>query len=89
MKQHLRAMSTMIHELKVAGNTLTEQKNIQEGLHSLPDSYETMVISVTHNENIKTFDDLLRHLELKAKHLEAFKTTKAGKSGSAYMANRA
>ena len=25
MKQHLRAMSTMIYELKVAGNTLTEE----------------------------------------------------------------
>ena len=38
MKQHLRAMSTMIHELKAASNTLTEEQKIQAGLRFLPDS---------------------------------------------------
>ena len=42
---------------------------------------------MTHNENIKTFDYLLRHLELEAKCLESSKATKAVKSGSAYVAN--
>ena len=87
MKQHLRAMSTMIRELKVASNTLTEEQKIQAGLRSLPNSWETMVISMTHNENIKTFDDISCHLELEAEHLEASKATKATKSGSAYVAN--
>ena len=39
---------------------------------------------MTYNENFKTFDDLSRHLELEAEHLEV---SKAAKSGSAYVAN--
>ena len=87
MKQHLRTMSTMICKLKVAAKTLAEEQKIQARLHSLPDSWETMVIIMTHNETIKTFDDLSRHLELEAECLEASKATKAAKSGSAYVAN--
>ena len=87
MKQHFRAMSTMIRELKAAGNTLTEKQRTQVGLHFLPDSWETMMISMTYNENIKTFDDLSHHLELEAKCLEASKATKATKSGSTNVIN--
>ena len=36
---------------------------------------------MTHNENIKTFDDLSRHLELKAEHFEVAKA-----NGSSYTA---
>ena len=46
-----------------------------------------MMISMTHNENIKTFDDLSQHLELEVERLEAYKAIKAAKSGSAYMVN--
>ena len=46
-----------------------------------------MVISMTHNENIKTCDDLSRHLKLEVKHLKAFKATRTAKFGSAYVAN--
>ena len=53
----------------------------------LVESWETMVISMTHNENIKTFDDLSCHLELEAKHFEASKATEAAKFESAYMVN--
>ena len=42
---------------------------------------------MTHNKNIKTFDDLSRHLKLEAEHLKASKAIKATKSGSAYVAN--
>ena len=77
----------MIRKLKAAGNTLTEEQKIQVGLHSLLDSWETMVISMTHNKNIKTFDDPSRHLELEAERLEVSKATKATKSRSAYLAN--
>ena len=40
---------------------------------------------MTHNENIKTFDDLSRHLELEAKRLEASKATEATRSVSIYV----
>ena len=77
----------MICELKAASNTLTEEQKIQVGLDSLLDSWETVMISMTHNKNIKTFDDLSCHLELEAECLEASKATKAAKSRSAYVAN--
>ena len=77
----------MIRELKATSNTLTEEQKIQVGLRFLPDSWETMMISMARNENIKTFDNLLCHLELEAKCLEASKAIKATKSGSAYVTN--
>ena len=46
-----------------------------------------MMISMTHNENIKTFDDLSCHIKLEAEHLEAFKASKAIRFRSAYVAD--
>ena len=87
MKQHLRMMSTMIHKLNAAGTNMTEEQKIQEGIRSLPESWETMVISITHNEHIKTFDDLSCHLELEAELLKASKATKSTRPESAYVAD--
>ena len=42
-------------------------------IRSLPSSWETMCLNLTHNENIKTFDDVACHLELEAERLEAAK----------------
>jgi hypothetical protein len=81
MKQHLRAISTMIRELKIAGNNLTNEQQVQVVIRSLPSSWETMSQNMTHNENIKSFDDVARHLELEAEPLEAAKP-----NGSVYMA---
>ena len=76
MKQHLKMMSTIIRELKVACNNLTEEQNIEVGIRSLPDLLETMVISMTHNKNIKTLMISHGHLELEA---ECLGTSKASK----------
>ncbi|PON59647.1 hypothetical protein TorRG33x02_287600 [Trema orientale] len=46
-----------------------------------------MVITMTHSGNIRTFDDLSRHLKLVAEHLEAAKPIKDSNPGSAYVAN--
>ena len=73
MKQHLRAMSSMIWELKSVGNNLTDEQQVQAVIRSLPSSWETICQNLTHNENIKTFDDVVRHLELETEHLEATK----------------
>ena len=73
MKQHLMAMSFMIRELKSAGNNLTDEQQVQTVIRSLPSSWETMCQNLTHNENIKTFDDVARHLELEAERLETAK----------------
>ena len=40
-----------------------------------------MRLNILHNENIKTFDNLSRHLKLEAEHLEAAKA-----NGSSYTA---
>lgn len=63
MKQHIRLMSSMIRELKAAENHLTNEQQVQAVIHSLPISLET-ISQLTHNENIKTFDDVSHHLEL-------------------------
>ena len=42
-------------------------------IRSLPSSWETIFLNLTHNENIKTFDDVARHLKLEAECLEAAK----------------
>ena len=42
-------------------------------IHLLPSSWETICQNLTHNVNIKTFDDVARHLELEAERLEAAK----------------
>ena len=80
MKKHLRHMSNMITELKDVGHTLTNEQQVQAIVHSLPHSWEHMKIHLTHNENIKTLEDAMRHLELEEDHLEA-----ANPSIDAYM----
>ena len=74
MKQHLRAMSSMIRELKLAiWNNLTHEQQVLVVIRSLPSSWEMMCQNLIHNVNIKTFDDVACHLELEAKHLEVAK----------------
>lgn len=73
MKQHLKVMSSIIRELKAVGNQLTDEQQVQAVIRSLPSSWEAMSQNLTHNENIKTFDDVSRHLELEVEHLKAAK----------------
>ncbi|KAK0607489.1 hypothetical protein LWI29_015731 [Acer saccharum] len=75
MRQHLREMSNMIREMKSAGYTLTDEQQIQAVIRSLPNSWENMKINMTHNDNIKTFDDISRHVELEDERLEASKAS--------------
>jgi hypothetical protein len=42
IKQHLRVMSSMIRELKVTGNNLTDEQQVQDVIRSLPKSWENM-----------------------------------------------
>ena len=73
MKQHLRDMSNMILELKSTGHALTDEQQVQDMIRSLPHSWEHMKVNMTHNENIKTFANIVRHLEHEDEHLEAAK----------------
>ena len=71
----------MIRELKAAENNLSDEQQVQASIRSLPDTWVQMRVNMTHNENIKTFDDFSRHLELETECLEA-----ARASGSSYAA---
>ena len=73
MKKHLREMSNMICELKDAGHVLTDEQQVQAIIRSLPQSWEHMKMHLTHNENIRTMDDVVRHLELEEERLESSK----------------
>ena len=63
----------MIIELKSVGHALTDEQQVQDVIQSLPYSWEHMKVNMTHNEIIKTFADIARHLELEDEHLEAAK----------------
>ena len=61
MRQHLTIMSNMISELRAAGHDMTDEQQVQFVIRSLPSNWEHMHVNLTHNENIKTFDDVARH----------------------------
>ena len=64
MKQHLTIMSNMISELRSAGHQLTDKQQVQVMIRSLPNAWEHLRINLTHNDEIKTFDDVAQHVEL-------------------------
>ena len=69
MRQHLIIVSNMISELKGAIHDLTDEQQVQAVIRSLPNCWEHLRINVTHNDNIKTFDDVARHVELEEDRL--------------------
>ena len=71
MRQHLTVMSNMISELKGAGHKLTDEQQVQVVICSLPQAWEHLRINLTHNDNIKTFDDVARHVKLEEDRLLA------------------
>ena len=73
MRQHLMVMSNMISELKAAGHEMTDEQEVQAMIHSLQNSWEHMRVNLTHNDNIKTFDDVTRHVKLEEDRLLAEK----------------
>jgi ATP-dependent protease HslVU (ClpYQ) ATPase subunit len=73
MRQHLKEMSNMISELKDADHILTDEQQIQALIRSLPHIWEHMKVNLTHNEDIKTLNDAVRHLELEEDRIEASK----------------
>ena len=69
---HLRTMSALIHDLKAVGNNLSDEQQVIVVIRSLPEpTWGQMKLVLTHSENIKTFADISRHLELEAEHIRA------------------
>ena len=73
MRQHLTVMSNMIGELMAAGHDMTDEQEVPVLIRSLPSSWEHICVNLTHNDNIKTFDDVAHHVELEKDHLLAEK----------------
>ncbi|KAH0671272.1 hypothetical protein KY285_023846 [Solanum tuberosum] len=75
IRQHLRDMLNMIRELKSTGHNLSDEQNVQAVIRSLRASWEYMKIHMTHNESIKSFEDIEHHLVLEDERREASKAT--------------
>ncbi|OMO83920.1 hypothetical protein COLO4_22322 [Corchorus olitorius] len=71
MRQHMQEMSNMMRELKIAGHVLNDQQEVQAVVRSLPRGWEYMNAMLTHNDSIKTFADVQRHLKLEEERLMA------------------
>ena len=54
----------MIRELKTSEHVFTNEQQVRTVIKSLPKRWEHMVVNMTHNESVKNFDDIVRHLEL-------------------------
>ena len=80
MRQRLTIMSNMISELKGTDQELTTEQHIQDMIPPILNAWEHLKIILTHYDNIKTFDDVARHVELEKDRFLADKT-----SGQAYM----
>ena len=77
MTEHLRVMSAMIRQLNAAGVNITDEQQVLSVIRSLPDNevWSHVKMVLTHNEGIKTFDDVSRHLELEAEHIKVTRAT--------------
>ena len=64
MKQHLRETKRIIKELKTSRHVLINEQQVEAIIRFLPKRGEHMVVNMTYNESVKTFDDIVRHLQL-------------------------
>jgi len=71
MRQHLTVMSNMISELKGIGHKMTVEQQVQAVICYLPSNWKHMRVNLTHNDNIKTFDDVAHRVELEEDRLHA------------------
>ncbi|OMO50747.1 hypothetical protein CCACVL1_30284 [Corchorus capsularis] len=78
MKQHLSLMSILIHKLRAAEVALTNEQQVQAVSSSLLDSWEHIKAKMTHDESVKTFEVILRHLKMENECLKAVKPATDG-----------
>jgi len=52
---------------------MTDEQQVQAIIRSFPSNWEHMRVNLTHNDNIKTFDDVAHHVELQKDRLHAEK----------------
>jgi len=64
MRQHLIVMSNMISELRGVRHKIIDEQQVQVVIRYLPSNWKHMRVNLTHNDNIKTFDDVACHVKL-------------------------
>ena len=64
MRQHLIVMSNMISELRGVRHKIIDKQQVQVVIRYLPSNWKHMRVNLTHNDNIKTFDDVACHVKL-------------------------
>ena len=65
----------MIAQLKSVGHVLLDEQQVQEVIQLIPNSWEHLKVNLTHNDSIKFFSDVARHVELEDERLGAVKAT--------------
>ncbi|KAH9608251.1 hypothetical protein KSS87_014525, partial [Heliosperma pusillum] len=74
--EHLRVMSSMIRDLKAAGRDVPDEEQVVNVLRSLPSDTEEWInfkLLMSHNKNIKTFNELAKHVEMEVERQKALK----------------
>ena len=66
MRQYLTVMS---NELRAVRHEMIDEQQVQVVIRSFLSSWKHMRVNLTHNDNIKTFDDVTRHVELEKDRL--------------------
>jgi len=73
--EHLRAMSAMVRDLKAAGQEVSEEEQVLNVIKALPNDNEywkSFKVFMTHNEHVKTFEAISKHLEMGEEHLKLY-----------------
>lgn len=74
--EHLRIMSAMVRDLKAAGRDVPDEEQIVNVLRSLPsdtEEWKNFKLLMSHSENIKTFAELAKHVEMEVERQKALK----------------
>jgi len=66
-------MSNMISELRGVRHKIIDEQQVQVVIRYLPSNWKHMRVNLTHNDNIKTFDDVTCHVKLEEDWLYAEK----------------
>ncbi|KAH9618858.1 hypothetical protein KSS87_009464, partial [Heliosperma pusillum] len=72
--EHLRTMSAMIRDLKAAGRDVPDEEQIVNVLRSLPsntEEWKNFKLLMAHSENVKTFAELAKHVEMEVERQKA------------------
>jgi len=65
--KHLRTMSAMVCDLKVAGWEISEEEQVLTAIRALPSElghWKNVNLVMNHSEHMKTFVEIQSHLEM-------------------------